>query len=167
MHIILTNIMLLLMSFRNIILDMNLIIFQDKKINCDNGMNIITLKFCEIKDEIYKVLYNGYKFRFNSIRCELYYQHHKNFGIRLYAYINISVLDNSILEKLKISNLVNYNDKLWIGLFIDNINNLSLDDIIYDDEKYLINENNFKLPSYAVAKCRKIIHNYLYYTKRS
>ena len=153
------------MSFINIILDMNLNIFQDKKIKCDNGINIITLKLSEIKGELFKVLYHGYKFRYNSIRCELYYKHHKNFGIRLYAYINISVLDDSMLKKLEISNFVNYNDKLWIGLFIDNINNLSLDDIVYDDEKYLTNENNFKLPSYAVAKCRKIINNYLYYSK--
>jgi len=151
------------MFISNIISDIH--IFENKQIKCDNGVHILTINLCGIKKEILKTLCNGYKFRYKNIRCILYYTKYHDKGIYLYAYINISILNDSLLEKLNLPNKITYNDKLWIGLFIDNLNDLSLDDIIYDDEKYLNQENNFKLPSYGIAKCRMIINNYLYYSK--
>lgn len=149
----------------NIILNMDQSLME-KKIKCNDGMSKNTMKLGLIKDEIQKknLLTKGYKFIYNSIKCELIYLGVNNVGLLLYAYINISIDDN-IIEKLNLPNKINYNNKLWIGLFIEKISDLKLDDIILDDEKYLNQEDCFKLPSYGVMICMSIINSYLHASK--
>jgi hypothetical protein len=137
-----------------------------KKIKCNDGLNINTFQFHEIRDEIYKkkLLKGGYKFKYNNIKCKLLYIKVPNFGINMYSYINITV-DDHIIKKMNLPFNINYNDKLWIGLCIENFNDLSLNDLVFKDEKYLNNENYFKLPSYGVMICMSIINSYLHTTK--
>lgn len=137
-----------------------------KKIKCNDGLNIKTINFCEVRDEIFNknLLNGGYKFKYNNIKCKLLYVKVQNFGINMYAYINIGI-DNNILDKIYLPNKIIYNNKLWIGLFIDKIKDLSLNDLLFKDEKFLNNENCFKLPSYGVMICMSIINSYLYTSK--
>ena len=139
------------------------IILGEKKIICDDGYSKNVYKLEHIKKKIFEknLLRGGYKFKYKTVKCKILYLSDNYFDYHLYAYININVNNNEILKKLKLENKISYNDFCWIGFFIDKVNDLSLKDIFFMDEKYLTNLYSFKLDSYGIKICMNIINNYL------
>lgn len=139
------------------------IIFGEKKIICDDGYSRNIYKLKHIKQKIFEknLLRGGYKFKYKTVRCKILYLVNSNFDYQLYAYININVNNNDILKKLNLEYKVSYNDYFWIGFFIDGVNDLTLKDIFFINEQNLSNLDSFKLHTYGMKICMKIINNYL------
>lgn len=134
-----------------------------KKVLCTNGIYNIILTVDEIFEEIKNknLLYNIHKFKYKNIRCWLKYKKHENNCLYLYCYININLNRIFDIERLKLPNKITYNDGFWIGFYINNVDDLNIEDIIFDDEKY-IHSDIFKLPSFAKKICMNVINNYIH-----